>query len=402
MRKNQSAAIILAIVVALAMASYFCYQPIMDRLNLGLDLKGGLHIVLQAKESTTEKVTEDTIKKSVEIMRNRIDQLGVKEPQVYPQGTDRIVIDLAGVANPEDAVNIIKNTAQLEFQDEQGKILVTGANLKDAQVRKNTQSGEYAVTLEFDAEGAKLFAAATQANVGKRIAIVLDKKVISAPSVSSVISDGNAEISGGKFTAEEANTLALQLRSGALPVSFSIMEKRTVEPTLGADSLRMSIQAGLLGLVAILIFMVGYYRMAGLVADVSMVLYAILVLGTMAILGAVLTLPGIAGFVLSIGMAVDANIIIYEHVKEELRWGKSLKASIDSGFSRAFWTILDSNLTTLIAAGVLIWFGTGPIKGFAVTLSIGIIATLVVALGFTRYFLSLCADVITDNRWYGV
>lgn len=401
MRKNQSAAIILTVIVALGLAAYFSYQPIMDRLNLGLDLKGGLHVVLQAKESETGTVNDETLTKSVEIMRNRIDQLGVKEPQVYPQGTDRIVIDLAGVGDPEEAVNIIKNTAQLEFQDETGKVLLTGANLEDAQVQKNSQTGEVVVTLKFDDEGASLFAEATKTYYGKPIAIVLDDVIISAPTVGAVITDGKAEISGG-FTVDSANQLALQLRSGALPVSFEIMEKRTVEPTLGADSLSLSIKAGLLGLLGILVFMAGYYRLAGLVADVSIVLYALLVLGTMAALGAVLTLPGIAAFVLSIGMAVDANIIIYEHIKEEMRVGKSTRAAIDSGFSRALWTILDSQLTTLIAALVLMWFGTGPIKGFAVTLSIGIVSTLVVALGFTRYFLNWCADIFGDNRWYGV
>ena len=192
------------------------------------------------------------------------------------------------------------------------------------------------------------------------------------------------------------------LRSGALPVSFGIMEKRTVGPTLGSDSLQMSVQAGIVGLIAILIFMVGYYRLPGMVAAISLVLYSILVLGTMAILGSVLTLPGIAGFILSIGMAVDANVIIYEHIKEELRLGKTLKAAIEAGFARAFWTILDSNLTTLIAAVVLIWFGTGPIKGFAVTLSIGIVASMLVALTFTRYLMVLFADITNKKSLYGV
>jgi len=400
-RKNSSIAIISAILVALAFLAYFTYQPIKNNLNLGLDLQGGLHVVLQAQEKPGQKITADTIQKSIGVLSKRIDALGVSEPIIYPQGDDRIVIELAGVKDPEQAVNIIKNTAQLEFWDQSGKVLVTGKNLKDAQAQVESGGQGATVSLEFDKEGASLFAAATAANVGKPIAIVLDGKVISAPNVDEPIPNGQAQIRGN-FTAKEAQDLAVLLRSGALPVSFGIMEKRTVGPTLGSDSLDMSVKASLVGLLAILLFMLGYYRLPGLVADFSMVLYSVLVLGTMAVLGSVLTLPGIAGFILSIGMAVDANVIIYEHIKEELRYGKTIKAAIESGFARAFWTIFDSNLTTLIAAVVLIWFGTGPIKGFAVTLSIGIIASMLVALTFTRYLLVLFADITKNNKLYGV
>ena len=401
MRKNTSMAILASIVVVLIGLAYFTYRPIMNNLKLGLDLQGGLHVVLMADEKEGQEVTSDTIQKAVGVLRNRIDSLGVKEPIIYPQGKNRIVIELAGVNDPEQAVDIIKNTAQLEFRDESGKILVTGKDLKNAQASPGTGGQGATVNLEFNDEGAKLFGAATTANVGKRIAIVIDNKVISAPNVDEPIPSGKAEIRGS-FTAEEAQNLAVLLRSGALPVSFSIMEKRTVGPTLGADSLSLSLKAGIVGLIAILIFMLGYYLLPGLVADISMVLYSILVLGVMALMGSVLTLPGIAGFVLSIGVAVDANVIIYEHIKEELRLGKTLKAAIESGFARAFWTIFDSNLTTLIAAVVLIWFGTGPIKGFAVTLSIGIVVSMVVALTFTRYLLVLCADITKNNKLYGV
>jgi preprotein translocase subunit SecD len=400
-RKNTSIAIASLIVVVLALLTYFAAPPILRHLNLGLDLKGGLHVVLQAQEKAGQPINSDTIQKSVGVLRNRIDSLGVKEPIIYPEGKDRIVIELAGVSDPEQAVNIIKNTAQLEFRDQSGNVLVTGKDLKDAQASPGTGGEGASVSLEFNDAGTKLFAAATAANVGKQIAIVIDDQVISAPNVSMPIPSGKAEISGS-FTPEEAQTLAVLLRSGALPVSFGIMEKRTVGPTLGADSLAMSVKAGIIGLIAVLLFMLGYYRLPGLVADISMVVYTLLILGVMALLGSVLTLPGIAGVVLSVGMAVDANIIIYEHLKEELRLGKTLKAAIEAGFARAFWTIFDSNFTTLIAAGVLIFFGTGPIKGFAVTLSIGIIAILVVALTFTRYLLVLCADITQNKKLYGV
>lgn len=401
MRKNTSMAIVAAIVIVLFAVAFFCYRPIIDNMQLGLDLRGGLHVVLQADEKEGQEVTADTIQKAIGVLRNRIDSLGVKEPALYAQGSDRIVVEIAGVDDPEQAVNIIKNTAQLEFIDKDGKVWVTGKDLKDAQAAPGTGGQGATVDLEFNDEGAKLFAQATAANVGQPLYIVIDDEIISAPTVSEAIPSGRAQISG-TFTAEEAQNLAVLLRSGALPVSFSIMEKRTVGPTLGADSLSLSVKAALVGLVAILMFMVGYYLLPGLVADISMILYAILVLGTMTLLHTTLTLPGIAGFVLSIGMAVDANIIIYEHLKEELRNGKTIKAAINSGFARAFWTIFDSNLTTLIAALVLIWFGTGPIKGFAVTLSIGIVASMMVALTFTRYLLVLCSDITANKKFYGV
>ncbi len=401
MRKNTSMAIVATIVVAIIGLVYFTYRPILNNLQLGLDLKGGLHVVLQAQETEGEEITSDTIQKSIGVLRNRVDNLGVKEPSIYPQGNDRIVVEIAGVDDPEQAVNIIKNTAQLEFQDEEGNVLVTGKDLKDAQASPGTGGQGASVDLEFNAEGAQLFADATAKNVGRRLAIVIDEEVISAPTVNEPIPNGRAQITGG-FTAEEAQNLAVLLRSGALPVSFNIMEKRTIGPTLGADSLDLSVKAAIVGLIAILIFMIGYYLLPGLVAAVSMALYTVLVLGTMILLGTSLTLPGIAGFVLSIGMAVDANIIIYEHIKEELRLGKTIKASIEAGFARAFWTIFDAQLTTLIAALVLIWFGSGRIKGFAVTLSIGIVTSLVVALGFTRYVIVLCADFVKNTKLYGV
>lgn len=401
MRKNTSMAIVATIVVVLLGLVYFIGQPILNNIQLGLDLKGGLHVVLQAEEKEGQDITSDTITKSIGVLRNRIDNLGVKEPVIYPQGKDRIVVEIAGVQDPEEAVNIIKNTAQLEFQDEAGNVLVTGKDLTDAKASPGTGGQGASVDLQFNEEGARLFAEATAANVNKPLLIVIDDEVISAPLVNEPIPSGQAQITGS-FTAEEAQNLAVLLRSGALPVSFSIMEKRTVGPTLGADSLDMSIKACIAGIIAILIFMIGYYLLPGAVAAIAMVLYALLVLGTMAFLGSVLTLPGIAGFVLSVGMAVDANIIIYEHIKEELRSGKTLKASIESGFTRAFWTVFDSQTTTLIVALVLIYFGSGPIKGFAVTLSIGIVMSLVVALGFTRYMLVLCADFLTSHRLYGV
>lgn len=402
MQRNTSIAIIAAIVVVIGVLSYFVFQPLLNNINLGLDLRGGLRVVLEAQETEGEKVTPDTIDKAVGILRTRVDALGVKETTLYPQGDKRVVIEIAGEDDPEAAVNILKNTAQLQFIDEEGNVLLTGKNLVDAQAQmKQDGSGQAEIALEFDKEGAKLFGKATTANVGKPLIIVIDDQAVSAPIVQGPIMDGNAVITGN-FTAKEAQDLAVLLRSGALPVSFEVMEKRSIGPTLGADSLDKSIKAGIVGLIAILIFMIGYYRLPGVIADLSLVIYALLVLGTMVALDAVLTLPGIAGFALSIGMAVDANVIIYERIKEELRYGKTLVASIEAGFKRAFTTIFDANVTTLITAAVLMYFGTGPVKGFAVTLSIGIVASMLVALTFTRYMLVLSANVTKNQKLYGV
>ncbi len=400
--KTPSILVITIIVIALGLLVYFLHQPILNNLNLGLDLSGGLRVVLEAQEKKGQEVTPDTIQKAVGILRDRVDNLGVKETALYPQGKNRVVVEIAGEDDPEAAVDILKNTAELEFWDENNKVMVTGKHLKDAQARMSQgEQGTAEVLIDFDKEGSRLFAEATAANVGKPIKIVIDGNVISAPNVQEPITDGSARITGG-FTAKEAQDLAVLLRSGALPVSLKVIEKRSIGPVLGADSLNKSIKAGIIGLIAILIFMIGYYRLPGLVADISLVLYSLLVLGTMSLLGSVLTLPGIAGFALSIGMAVDANVIIYERLKEELRYGKTMHAAIDAGFKRAFWTILDSNVTTLVSALVLMYLGTGPVKGFAVTLTIGIVASMLVALTFTRYLLILMGNISKNKKLYGV
>ncbi len=401
MGKGASLAAFLGTVIVVLVAGVLLWKPITENLNLGLDLRGGLHVVLQADEESGKEITADTIQKSIGIIRERVDRLGVSEPTIYGQGSDRIIVEIAGVDDPEEAVNIIRNTAQLEFWDENGNVLLTGEHLEDAQAAaRNNGVSDFVIELRFDSEGAALFEDATRNNVGKPLMIVLDGEVISAPTVNTVITGGQAIIEGS-FTADEASNLALLLRSGALPVSFQIMEKRTVGPTLGADSLDKSMRAAAIGLALVFAFMILYYRLPGIVADVSLVLYTILVLCGMLLIGSVLTLPGIAGFALSIGMAVDANVIIYERLKEELRSGKSLRASVESAFKHASWTIFDANLTTLITAVVLMYFGTGPIRGFAVTLSLGIVASVVVALTFTRFLLTLLSRVNSNTKLFG-
>jgi preprotein translocase subunit SecD len=383
-----------------ALVAGFSYNPIKERINLGLDLRGGLHVVMEAQEKPGQKITQDTIQKSIGILRQRVDQLGVTEPIIQGEGNSRVIVELPGVEDPEAAADFIGQTAELEFKDENGNVILSGANLKEAKAELDPQTGEAQVSLEFDKEGAEKFRVFSAQNIGKPMGIYLDDQMFSNPTIREEIPNGMARISGGFETLKDAEDTAVLLRSGALPVSLSIEEKRTVGPTLGSDSLAKSLRAGIIGIIMILIFMVGYYRVPGLVAAVSLVLYTCIVLWAMVLLKATLTLPGIAGFILSIGMAVDANIIIYERLKDELRHGKTLKAAIEAGFGRAFWTIFDANITTLIAAGVLMFFGTGPIKGFAVTLSIGIISSMFTAITFTRWVLKMVSDLFKENELY--
>jgi len=408
MRKGSLAAVVLITIAVLSLA-FFSFDYLKDDLRLGLDLKGGVQVRLEAPENATE----EDMAKAVAIIDNRVNALGVTEPEIRREGTNRILIELPGVDDPEEAVNLIGKTALLEFvRVDTGEVVVTGRDLKDAVegVDSSQLTGkEYHVSLEFNSEGAEKFANATSDLVAKypendenrMIAIVLDGNVVSSPIVQTAIYDGKASISGGFQTLEEANSLALLLRSGALPVEMDIIEKRTVGPKFGIESLEQSIGAAFYGLIAIALFMIAYYRLPGFVAVVSLILYSVIVWMVLHFLDATITLPGIAGFLLSVGMAVDANIIIYERIKEELANGKSLRASIDSGFKRAIWTIFDSNLTTLIASFVLIYFGSGTVKGFAVTLSIGVITSMLTAITFTRILLKQTSLVVGNTKLYG-
>jgi len=404
MHKGNTQYLVLAVVTILIVVAgaVFGFKPITQHINLGLDLQGGIHAVLEAVDSPEAPATPEAVKGALGVIRNRVDQLGLKEPIIQLEGNNRIIVQLAGVQDPEEAVRLIGKTAMLEFKNPQGETVLLGKDLKDAQAALN-QSGEAEVHLAFNAQGAETFGKITTQYVGQPIGIFLDGNLLTNPRVETPILNGEAVIHGGYQSLEEAENDAILLRSGSLPVKLEMIEKRTVGPVLGEESLHKSYQAGLIGIVAILIFMIGYYRLPGILADFSLVLYGLLVLGILAFFGATLTLPGIAGFILSIGMAVDANIIIYERVKEELRSGKTLMSAIDAGFSRAFWTIFDSNLTTLIGAGVLWYFGSGPIKGFAVTLGIGILCSMFTAITFTRFLLRSIgrSRLITNLKLYG-
>ena len=368
------------IVIALAIIGGFCMyvRPLSNSVRQGLDLQGGTHVVLQAVDTPEFKVDDDAVNRSVKIIERRVNELGLTEPVIQRQGKDRIIVELPGVKDPEKAIGMLGRTALLEFKDMSGKTVMTGSDLKDAkaQIAQNNQA---VVSMEFTTEGGKKFGNITARNVGKQISIALDGEILTSPVVQEAITGGHAQITGSR-NMEDAEHLAILLRSGSLPVKLEILENRTVGPTLGQDSKEKSVKAFTIGVIGVFAFMLLFYRLSGVVADIALLLYVMLLLLIMKYLNATLTLPGIAGIILSIGMAVDGNVLIFEHFKEEVLRGKSLRNAMDSGFSRALVTILDSNITTLIACAVLFYLGTGPIRGFAVTLALGVILSMFSAI----------------------
>ncbi|MGI5892733.1 MAG: protein translocase subunit SecD [Bacillota bacterium] len=401
--KGKSGIKVLITLVIIALAVIFSITPLSQNIKLGLDLQGGAQVVLLAKPEQGQSITSDDMEKLTQVMRKRVDEFGVTEPIIQREGSDRLIIELAGVDNPEKAIDILGRTAKLEFRDPSGQVIVSGSELKSASAQIDQQKNEPYVALEFSEEGAKKFGSATARLVGQVIAIYLDNEIIQEPVVQGPIMDGHASISGGYETLEDASNIAALLRGGALPVDIEIMSKRTVGPSLGQDSLDKSFTAITIGMLILVVFMIAYYRLPGVLAIISLIVYGLLLLWAMIGIGATLTLPGIAGFVLSIGIAVDANIIIYERIKEELRNGKSLNAGISAGFKRAFWTIFDSNITTLIAALVLFKVGTGSVQGFAITLTLGIIASMFTALVFTRFMIRWVSNIkgLQNRKLYG-
>jgi preprotein translocase subunit SecD len=398
--------IFLFIVAAIFCAAVFLTKPIAGQLQgqLGLDLRGGVHVVYEAVPSEGAPVTSDAVDKLIGVFRNRTDAYGLTEPLFQKQGDNRVVVELPGVKDPEEAIELLGRTAHMEFKTEDGKTVLTGQHLENAEAQLNPNNNQPLVALTFNDEGAKIFKEVTTANVGRKLAIYLDDNLITAPTINGPIPGGNAQISGGYESLEEAQTEALLLRSGALPVNVELMEKRSIGPTLGQESLELSLKAGIIGIGAVFLFMLLYYRWPGVIAVLSLIFYGLIVVGIFILIDTTLTLPGIAGIVLSVGMAVDANIIIYERLKEELRAGKTLRSAIDAGFRNAFRAILDSNVTTLIAAAVLYFLGTGPIRGFAITLSIGILVSMFTAISFTRFILHLVAKsrLVVNPKAYGV
>ena len=402
MRKDSLLKLIVTIAVSIGVFFAFV-SPLAYSIRQGLDLQGGTHVVLEAEDTPEAQVNDDAMQRVVKIMEKRVNELGLTEPVIQRQGERRVIIELAGIKDPDKAIQVIGKTAMLEFKDEAGNTVLTGTDLKDAQAATNQQNQQNVVNLEFSDEGGKKFADLTTKNVGKRISILLDGEVLTAPNVREPITGGKAEITGQK-TLEEAQQLAVLLHSGSLPVKVNIIETRTVGPTLGQDSKDKSEFAFVVGIAAVLIFMVLFYRLSGLIADISLMAYVVMLLFILKMLDATLTLPGVAGIILSIGMAVDANVLIFEHFKEEYQiQGKTLRLSMDSGFKRAFTTIFDSNVTTLIAAAVLFFLGTGTIRGFAITLGLGTLLSMFTAITLTQYMLKLmiASKLFSNPAAYG-
>ncbi len=396
-------------------------------IEVGEIREGTATLILSMRDSEVSFIKNNAVKQAVETIRNRIDQFGVREPQIVSEGEERIVVQLPGIKEKQRAVDIVGKTALLEFKlvdsehslddalsgnvPEKSEILyqksvdrnsgvvsknaillfrrtlLTGDHIKTARVSFDNRSGAPYVSLSFDSIGAKIFDRVTGENVKRRLAIVLDDTVYSAPVIQERISGGEAQITGS-FTTDEASDLALVLRAGSLPAPVTIIQNVSIGPSLGRDSIDKGIRASIIGLILVVVFMVVYYRLSGLIADLALFLNLIYLLAVMAVLEATLTLPGIAGIILTIGMAVDANVLIFERIREELRLGKTVRASIDAGYDKALFTIIDSHITTLITAAVLFQFGTGPIKGFAVTLSLGVLINLFTSL--------VCTKVIFD------
>lgn len=387
-----------------------------DSMELGLDLAGGVYVVLEAKTDEKGAELKKLMDQSKAIISERVDGLGISEPNISIEGENRIRVELAGVDNPQDAIDLIGKTAQLQFIEPSGDIVLTGKNVLKAEVnfQKNSLGAdEPVVALEFDKEGKERFAEATgrltlesETDREKRIVyIVLDDQVISAPAVQSggqAITDGKAVITG--FDVQGASELATLIRAGALPVEMIEHQTSVIGPTLGLEAYEKSILALGIALLIIFAIMIVIYKLPGLIASIGLMIYTLVVVGIMIALGVKLTLPGIAGLILSIGMAVDANVLIFERIREELLVGKTLRASIDAGFNRALTSVLDSNITTLIAGAVLYYFGIGPIKGFGVTLIIGIVVSMITAVFLTKFLLKLMADITggKNTKLYGV
>ncbi len=404
------------------------------RIHQGLDLQGGMQVLLEADLADNTAVSSDAMEATAKVVESRVNALGLTEPVVQRVGSHRILVELPGIDDPEAAVETLRETALMEWVDvgsewlEPGTVIrtdvvtageepladedapiyhtvLTGANLRDANVAFD-QTGLPIIVFELNSEGARIFAEHTSANTGRFLAIVLDKQVVSCPRITTTIPDGRGQIEG-QFTLEEARSIVLQLRYGSLPVPLRILDTRAVGPSLGQDSVQKSIRAGAVGLVTVLLFMLVYYRLPGFLADLALIIYALLNLALYKLVPITLTLPGIAGFLLSVGMAVDANILIFERMREELRAGRTLQYAITAGFSRAWVPILDSGISTWITC-VILWlfgnsFGASMVKGFALTLAIGVGVNMFTAVIVTRTFVHtafvLAGEKLRQIKW---
>ncbi len=380
-------------------ASIHYLKPWGEAISLGLDLRGGVYTVYQAEDSAQDDF-DAKMDSTVGILGSRLTRQGFTEATVTRQGSDRIRVEIPNVSDPNEILRIIGTPAQLYFVDEAGNNIIEGAMVKNAQAALD-ENGRPCVDFELNDEGADLFAEATAANLGKTISITLDGETISTATVNTVIAGGRGQITSPTFTAEEVQNLSTLILSGALPLNLSQLEVSAISATLGVEALDKAVQAGIIGVVLVMLFMLARYRLCGLVADIALTVYVLVVMLLLALTGAQLTLPGVAGIILGIGMAVDANVVIFERIREETRAGRPLTSSIRKGFSNALSAIIDANVTTVIAAVVLYAFGTGTIRGFALTLGISVVTSMFTAVFVTHKLLDVFADLgVTNEKLY--
>lgn len=405
--KGKSAVLFFVCVFVIGLLAYFGamgatigdYQikSLSQTINKGLDLQGGISVVEEIQSN--EKIKPEDLDRTIELISMRINKMGVSETTISKEGTKRIRIDIPGKFDSKEVIDTVGKTGKLKFVGPDKQEILTGSDVKNASAGLDPQNGGPIVSLDLNDAGAKKFADATAKFRGQKIAIYMDEDLLTDPVVEDVITTGKAIIRGSK-SLEEAKKQAGVIKSGALPLPIKTVEVKVVGPTLGANAMPQSILAGKVGIGIVFLFMILYYRLPGLIADIALVLYIVLLLGVFSAIGSTLTLPGIAGFLLTIGMAVDANVLIIERMKEELKSGKSPKAAIEAGFHRALSSILDSNITTIISGLVLYVLGSGSVKGFALTLIIGVLLSMFTAITISRFLTRLAAKAgFFNKKW---
>ncbi|MCM8710441.1 protein translocase subunit SecD [Clostridium sp. SYSU_GA19001] len=402
--KVKSTALFLVIILVIAFLAYsgaygltigdYRIRPFSETVKRGLDLKGGISLVMEIQESNIKR---EDIDRTLELLSMRVNKMGVSETTIQQEGSKRIRIDIPDRFDTKEVIDTVGKTGKLKFVGPDNSEILTGSDVKDATTQVDQQTGAPIVGLELNDAGAKKFADATQKFLNQQIAIYMDEDMISNPTVQAVINDGKAVITGSKDLAE-AKRLASIIKSGALPLTVKTASVKVVGPTLGANAMAQSIKAGVIALIFIFLFMVLYYRVPGLIACLALVLYMVLLLIVYSSIGATLTLSGIAAFLISAGMALDANVLIFERMKEELITGKSIKSVIDAGFHRAMTSVLDSNITTVISGIILYYLGSGAVKGFALTLIIGVLLSMFTAITVSRFLIKLAAKMGILNK----